>query len=45
MASVAGPNTENLLIEILKANGIDPNMNIDRDDLEVKFVVGLKFLG
>lgn len=32
MASVAGPKTTNPLLEILKANGIDPDMMVTYDD-------------
>ena len=32
MASIAGPNTTNPLLEILKANGIDPDMMVVFDD-------------
>lgn len=32
MANVSGPNTKSPLLEILKANGIDPDMQVSRDD-------------
>ncbi len=32
MANIAGPNTSHPIIEILKANGIDPDMQVSRDD-------------
>lgn len=32
MASVAGPNSTNPILEILKANGINPDMQVSRDD-------------
>jgi len=32
MASVAGANTANPIIEILKANGVDPEMMVSRED-------------
>lgn len=32
MSSVAGPNTSSPLLEILKANGIDPDMQVSRGD-------------
>ena len=32
MGSVAGPNTTNPLVEILKANNIDPDMMVAYDD-------------
>lgn len=32
MASVAGPNTSNPILEILKANGINPDQQVGRED-------------
>ena len=32
MASVAGPNSTNPILEILKANGINPDMQVSQDD-------------